>query len=126
MAQTTLHLRSESKYLERRTPCRLTASLLPPHCSSSNIFTVTPTTTKTLIDSGYTINVEKSTERVFRDEEYEAAGANLIPEGTWASAPKDHIIIGLKELPQDDGKLILPQSTGFQAHPSPLTSSPQT
>ena len=126
MAQTTLHLRSETKYLERRTPRRSTVLLVPPYCLSSNRFTVTPTTTKTLIDSGYMINVEKSTGRVFRDEEYEAAGANLVPEGTWASAPKDNIIVGLKELPQDDGKLVLPQSTGFQAHPDPLTSSPPT
>ena len=66
---------------------------------------MTPTTTKALIDSGYVINVEKSAERVFKDEEYTAVGANLVPEGTWLSAPKDHIIVGLKELPQDDGKL---------------------
>jgi saccharopine dehydrogenase (NAD+, L-lysine-forming) len=67
---------------------------------------VTPTTTKALLDSGYVINVERSTGRVFRDEEYEAVGANLVPEGTWPSAPKDHIIIGLKELPDDDGILL--------------------
>ena len=54
------------------------------------------------------INVEKSPGRVFRDEEYEAVGAHLVLEGTWPSAPKDHIIVGLKELPQDDGKSISP------------------
>ena len=82
MARTTLHLRSETKYLERRIPRKSTASLVTPYCSSSEICTVTPTTTKNLIDSGYIINVEKSTGRVFRDEEYEAAGAKLVPEGT--------------------------------------------
>lgn len=92
----------------------------------SNVFIVTPITTKALIDSGYVINVEKSTERVFRDEEYKAVGATLVPEGTWPSAPKDHIIVGLKELPQDDGKPVLHQLAGFQADPGPLTSSPGT
>lgn len=87
---------------------------------------MTPTTTKALIDLGYIINVEKSTGRVFRDEEYKAAGANLVPEGSWPSAPKEHIVVGLKELPQDDGKLDLPQLAGIQAHPGPFTSSPQT
>ncbi|KAL8857386.1 MAG: hypothetical protein Q9178_006013 [Gyalolechia marmorata] len=87
MAQTTLHLRSETKYLERRTA-------------------LTPTSAKALIDSGYKINVERSTGRVFRDEEYQAAGAHLVPGGTWPSAPRDHIIVGLKELPKDDALLI--------------------
>ncbi|KAL8939023.1 MAG: hypothetical protein Q9211_002929 [Gyalolechia sp. 1 TL-2023] len=86
MAPTTLHLRAETKYLERRTP-------------------LTPTTTKALLDAGYLINVERSTVRVFKDEEYEAAGANLVPEGSWAHVPKDNIIIGLKELPADDAPL---------------------
>ena len=70
---------------------------------------MTPTTTKALIDFGYIINVEKSTGRVFRDEEYQAVGANLVPEGSWPRAPKEHIIVGLKELPRDDGELFLPQ-----------------
>ncbi|KAL8917941.1 MAG: hypothetical protein Q9172_005632 [Xanthocarpia lactea] len=72
----------------------------------SKTFTVSPTTTKALVDSGYKINVERSTGRVFSDEEYQAAGACLVPEGTWPNAPRDHIIVGLKELPQDDAPLI--------------------
>lgn len=109
MAQTTLHLRSETKFLERRTPRRSTVSIVTPYRSSANLIAITPTTTKTLVDSGYIINVERSTGRVFRDEEYEAAGAELVPDGTWVSAPKHHIIVGLKELPQENGKLGLPQ-----------------
>ena len=85
MAQTTLHLRSETKYLERRTPRTFAGSLLKPF---SKVFTVTPTTTKALVNSGYVINIEKSPGRVFRDEEYKAVGAHLVPEGTWPSAPK--------------------------------------
>ena len=29
-------------------------------------------------------------------------GAKLVPEGSWPEAPKDHLIIGLKELPETD------------------------
>lgn len=28
-------------------------------------------------------------------------GATLVPEGSWPSAPSDHIIVGLKELPEE-------------------------
>lgn len=63
---------------------------------------LTPTTAKALINAGYTINVERSAERIFDDSEFEKIGATLVPENTWRQAPKDHIIIGLKELPVDD------------------------
>ncbi|KAI9771326.1 MAG: Saccharopine dehydrogenase [Geoglossum simile] len=39
------------------------------------------------------------------DEEFEAVGATLVPEGSWVDAPKDHIIIGLKELPEGNAPL---------------------
>jgi saccharopine dehydrogenase (NAD+, L-lysine-forming) len=71
---------------------------------------VTPTTTKALIEAGYTVNVERSPERIFEDSEFEAVGANLVPEGSWPSAPKDHLIIGLKELPEEDCMRDLGQS----------------
>lgn len=66
---------------------------------------LTPTTAKALIDAGYTINVERSSERIFDDSEFEKIGATLVPENTWRQAPKEHIIIGLKELPVDDCQL---------------------
>jgi len=68
---------------------------------------VTPATTKTLVEEGYKVNVERSPERIFKDYEFEAVGAMLVPEGCWPSAPKDHLIIGLKELPEEDCKLLL-------------------
>ncbi|KAI9747901.1 MAG: Saccharopine dehydrogenase [Candelina submexicana] len=78
---STLHLRSElGKDLERRSA-------------------LTPSTTKALIDAGYTVNVERSPQRIFDDSDYADVGATLVPENTWRNAPKDHIIIGLKELP---------------------------
>ena len=65
---------------------------------------LTPTTAKTLMNAGYTINVERSAERIFDDSEFEKVGAILVPENTWQDAPLDHIIIGLKELPVDTCK----------------------
>lgn len=63
---------------------------------------LTPTTAKALIEAGYTVNVERSPERIFEDSEFEAVGATLVPENTWREAPTDHIIIGLKELPVEE------------------------
>jgi len=81
-----LHLRSElGKALERRSA-------------------LTPTTTKKLIEAGYRVNVERSPQRIFDDEEFEKAGATLVEENTWRDAPKDTIIVGLKELPVEKCK----------------------
>lgn len=84
---TILHLRAETKPLEHRSA-------------------LTPTTTKKLIDAGFTVYVEKSGMRVFDDKEFEDAGATLVEEGSWIKAPKERIIIGLKELPEEDFPLI--------------------
>lgn len=62
---------------------------------------VTPSTTKALLDAGYKINVERSPERIFDDSEFSDVGATLVPEGSWVDAPSDHIIVGLKELPEE-------------------------
>ena len=86
MAGTVLHLRAECKPLEHR-------SLL------------TPSTTKALLEAGYTVHVERSSERIFDDAEFEAAGAVMMAEGSWVNAPTDHIILGLKELPEDNCKV---------------------
>lgn len=85
MAPTVLHLRHEDKPLERRSA-------------------LTPTTAKALIDAGYTVNVEKSPARIFDDDEFAAVGCSLVPTGSWREAPADHIIVGLKELPEEDCK----------------------
>ncbi|KAK2784663.1 Saccharopine dehydrogenase, partial [Onygenales sp. PD_10] len=84
MAPVTLHLRAEDKILEHRSA-------------------LTPSTTRSLIEAGYIVNVERSPtsalrKRIFPDAEFEAAGATLVPEGSWVNAPLDHIILGLKEL----------------------------
>ena len=80
---TTLHLRSECKPLEHRSA-------------------LTPSTTRALVEAGYRVHVERSPLRIFDDEDFETAGATLVPEGSWVEAPREDIIIGLKELPEDD------------------------
>lgn len=64
--------------------------------------TVTPSTAKALLDDGYRVEVERSIDRCYRDDEFEAVGATLVPEGSWETAPKEHVVIGLKELPESD------------------------
>ncbi|KAG7121860.1 hypothetical protein HYQ45_014272 [Verticillium longisporum] len=83
MSGITLHLRSETKPLEHRSA-------------------LTPFTASELIKAGYTLNVERSPVRIFDDAEFEKIGATLVPEGSWTEAPQDHIIVGLKELLEED------------------------
>ena len=83
MSGTTLHLRSETKPLEHRSA-------------------LTPTTAKALLDARYNVHIEKSPVRIFDDGEFERIGAELVPTGSWPEAPQDHIIIGLKELPEQE------------------------
>lgn len=78
----TLHLRAETKPLEHRSA-------------------LTPTTAKALMDEGYPVNIERSSLSIFDDSEFEKVGAKMVPEGSWTEAPTDHIIIGLKELPEE-------------------------
>jgi saccharopine dehydrogenase (NAD+, L-lysine forming) len=83
MAPTVLHVRAETKPLEHRSA-------------------VTPSIAKQLVDAGYTVNVERSELSIFDDAEYEVTGASLVPTGSWIDAPSDHIVVGLKELPEED------------------------
>ena len=63
---------------------------------------MTPTTVRKLLQKGFKVNVERSPERIFDDSDFQDAGAVLVEEGSWPAAPKDHIIIGLKELEEKD------------------------
>ncbi|CAN6630929.1 saccharopine dehydrogenase [NAD(+), L-lysine-forming] [Trichomonascus vanleenenianus] len=83
MPSTIIHFRAELKPLEHRSA-------------------LTPTTAKKLMDAGYTVYVEKSSERIFDIAEFEAIGATIVEEGSWKTAPKDRIIFGLKEFPEAD------------------------
>jgi len=76
-------LRAECKGLEKRTP------LIPEHA-------------KQLIENGHVLFVEKSLQRCVSIEEYEKVGCNIVEEGSWiTNAPKEAIILGLKELPEN-------------------------
>ncbi|RCK56425.1 Saccharopine dehydrogenase [NAD(+), L-lysine-forming] [Candida viswanathii] len=78
-----LHLRAETKPLEHRAA-------------------LTPTTTKQLLDAGFQVYVEESSQSIFDIKEYEAVSATIVPEGSWKTAPKERMIIGLKELPENE------------------------
>lgn len=82
-APVTIHLRAETKPLEARAA-------------------LTPSTTKQLLDAGFNVFVEKSSQSTFSSDEYEKVGAKIVPEGSWKQAPNDRIIYGLKELPEDE------------------------
>ncbi|BGP15046.1 hypothetical protein JCM10213_002809 [Rhodosporidiobolus nylandii] len=84
MAPLNLWLRCETKEFEHRSA-------------------LTPQTAKKLIDSGnFTVTVERDPQRIFEDAEFEAVGCKLVEWNSWPSAPLDSVIIGLKELPEND------------------------
>lgn len=66
-----------------------------------------PAVIKTLVEAGYPVSVERSPSdpdftRIFQDSEYEAAGATLVPSGVWPKAEPGTLIMGLKEIPEED------------------------
>ncbi|WP_040819195.1 saccharopine dehydrogenase [Litoreibacter arenae] len=62
---------------------------------------VTPEGVKALMDAGLKVTVEKSISRAIGIDGYAATGCDIAPEGSWPDAPRDAIIFGLKELPED-------------------------
>ena len=62
---------------------------------------LTPQGAATLIKTGINITVEESPTRCLSIQGYVDAGCNVAPENSWPSAPRDAIIFGLKELPED-------------------------
>ncbi|SCU81114.1 LADA_0B11276g1_1 [Lachancea dasiensis] len=83
MAPVILHLRAETKDQEARAA-------------------LTPTSVEKLLAKGFEIYVEESDQSTFSIEEYKKAGAKIVPKGSWINAPKNRIIIGLKEMPEQD------------------------
>jgi len=81
MSLPTIHLRAETKPLERRAA-------------------LTPTTAAELIKDGYTVHVEHSPLSIFSSADYAAIGAKLVPTGSWPTTDPSTIILGLKELPE--------------------------
>jgi len=83
----TLWLRAELKPKEARTA-------------------ITPDVAKALVEAGYQVVVEESSQRAIATELYQQKGCQVVAEHTWSSAPRDAIIIGLKELPVESGPFI--------------------
>ncbi|MGC9537351.1 saccharopine dehydrogenase C-terminal domain-containing protein [Streptomyces sp. UG1] len=86
MTELHLWLRHEVRPTERRTP-------------------IVPSDARRLVESGVTLTVEESPQRIFPVEEYEAAGCRIAPAGSWVSAPEAAVVTGLKELPDQPGEL---------------------
>lgn len=74
-----LWLRDETKENERRTP-------------------LTPADTKKVIEAGIEVVVEESAERIFSTSEYQKLGCKIVPAHSWKEAPRDFVILGLKEI----------------------------
>src|SRR3954453_14059431 len=79
-------IRSESRGTERRAP-------------------VVPADVPVLLDAGIEVTVEESPQRIFDVEEYAAAGASVVAEGTWVDAPDDAYVVGIKELLDEPASL---------------------
>jgi saccharopine dehydrogenase (NAD+, L-lysine-forming) len=87
MTATHLWLRHESRTTERRTP-------------------IVPSDARRLVDGGVTLTVEDSPQRVFPAEAYEQVGCRIAEPGSWVTAPRDAVIVGLKELPDEPAALV--------------------
>lgn len=83
---THIWLRDEARETERRTP-------------------LTPEGAVALIGQGAQITVERSAKRIFPDAAYEAAGCTLAAAASWPDAPRDALILGVKELPTEPARL---------------------
>lgn len=62
---------------------------------------LTPDGARELIEAGLRVTVEHSSVRAIPIDGYAEAGCDLAPENSWPDAPKDAIVFGLKELPED-------------------------
>lgn len=62
---------------------------------------LTPKGAAKMIAAGFEVTVEDSADRCIPTDEYKGQGCTITPEGSWPDAPKDAIIFGLKELPDD-------------------------
>lgn len=67
---------------------------------------VTPDGVAALRAAGLRVTVEDSAARILPTAAFAAAGAAIAPPGSWRDAPADAVILGLKELPEEDSPLI--------------------
>ena len=62
---------------------------------------LTPEGAAALVVAGIRVSVEQSSVRAIPIDGYRAAGCEIVAENLWPDAPRDAIIFGLKELPED-------------------------
>lgn len=62
---------------------------------------LTPDGAATLVSDGLHITVEASDDRIIPTQAYADVGCAIAPTHSWPGAPRDAIIFGLKELPED-------------------------
>ena len=62
---------------------------------------LTPEGAAALIGAGIKLTVEDSNSRVLPTAAYQQAGCEIAPAHSWPDAPRDAVIFGLKELPED-------------------------
>lgn len=67
---------------------------------------LTPEGAAALVKAGLHVSVEESSVRAIPIDGYSAAGCEIVAENLWPHAPRDAIIFGLKELPEDGTPLI--------------------
>jgi saccharopine dehydrogenase (NAD+, L-lysine-forming) len=66
---------------------------------------LTPAGAAKLLAAGLRVTVEQSSVRAVDIEGYAAVGCEIAPENSWPQAPRDAIIFGLKELPENETPL---------------------
>jgi len=62
---------------------------------------LTPEGAAALVKAGIRVSVERSSVRAIPIDGYAAAGCEIVAENLWPDAPRDAIVFGLKELPED-------------------------
>lgn len=62
---------------------------------------ITPQGVAAMLAAGFQVTVEQSSVRAIPIDGYRATGCAIVPENSWPDAPRDAIIFGLKELPED-------------------------
>lgn len=67
---------------------------------------LTPNGAKQLIAAGFQVSIEQSQQSIFNDADYQQVNCNIVAAGSWVDAPSHAIILGLKELPEDNFPLI--------------------
>lgn len=67
---------------------------------------IVPADAAELVGRGIELTVEESPQRVFPIADYAAAGCRIAPAGSWPQAPREHVVVGLKELPGQPPALV--------------------